>query len=161
MTDYEPLYVDGKRDKARRYVNPSTGEIISRRQYIKLVEGVSPETKAVIRYLEGKTDIKGVTVQQYEERLKRRPNPTQDKIGYRKPPKDLKGLYQLQGYYILYNPATGEVIRRPGYSNARTEKARGDALWTLREQATEQAKAGLESYEWIVVGVEQERWLLW
>lgn len=160
MTDYEPLYIDGKRDSRRRYISPD-GEIISRRQYIKLVEGVSPETKAVIRYLEGKTDIKGVTVQQYEKRLKRRPNPTQDKIGYRKPPKDLKGLYQLQGYYILYNPATGEVIHRPGYSNARTEKARGNDLWTLREQATEQAKAGLESYDWIVVGVEQERWLLW
>ena len=29
MTDYVPLYVGGKRDKARRYVNPSTGEIIS------------------------------------------------------------------------------------------------------------------------------------
>jgi len=160
MTDYEPLYVDGKRDSRRRYISPD-GEIISRRQYIKLVEGVSPETKAVIRYLEGKTDIKGVTVRQYEERLKRRPNPTQDKIGYRKPPKELKGLYQLQGYYILYNPATGDVIHRAGYSNARTEKARGNDLWTLREQATEKAKAGLESYEWIVVGVEQERWLWW
>lgn len=160
MTDYEPLYVDGKRDSRRRYISPD-GEIISRRQYIKLVEGVSPETKAVIRYLEGKTDIKGVTVQQYEERLKRRPNPAKDKIGYRKPPKDLKGVYQLQGYYILYNPATEDVIRRAGYSNARTEKARGNDLWTLREQATEQAKAGLESYEWIVVGVEQERWLWW
>jgi len=160
MTDYEPLYIDGKRDSRRRYIS-ADGEIISRRQYIKLVEGVSPETKAVIRYLQGKTDIKGVTVQQYEERLKRRPNPTQDKIGYRKPPKELKGLYQLQGYYILYNPATGEVIRRAGYSNARTEKTIGNDLWTLREQATEQAKAGLESYEWIVVGVEQERWLLW
>ncbi len=160
MADYEPLYVDGKRDSRRRYISPD-GEIISRRQYIKLVEGVSPETKAVIRYIEGKTDIKVVTVQQYEERLKRRPNPTQDKIGYRKPPKELKGLYQLQGYYILYNPATDDVIHRPGYSNARTEKARGNDLWTLREQATEQAKAGLESYEWIVVGVEQECWLWW
>ena len=161
MPTYEPLYVDGKRDKARRYVNRFTGEIISRRQYIKITEGVSPETKAVIRYLEGKTYIKGVTVRQYEERLKRRPNPTQYKIGYRKLPKELKGLYQLQGYYILYNPATGDVIRRAGYSKARTVKTIGNYLWTLREQATENAKAGLESYEWIVVGVEQERWLLW
>lgn len=46
-----PLYVRGKRDKARRYVNPSTGEIISRRQYINLTEGVSPESKAYARYL--------------------------------------------------------------------------------------------------------------
>ena len=51
MTNYAPLYVGGKRDKARRYVNPSTGKIISQRQYIKLTEGVSPESKAYARYL--------------------------------------------------------------------------------------------------------------
>src|SRR5690606_41496833 len=117
--------------------------------------------KDAIRYSLGKIDIEELTAQQYEERLKQRTNPNQDNIGYRKPSKKLKGLYQLQGYYVLYNPATGEVIHRAGYSKARTQKARGNDLWTLREQATEQAKAGLESYEWIVVGVEQERWLRW
>lgn len=30
---FQPLYVNGKRDKARRYYDPSTGEIIARRQY--------------------------------------------------------------------------------------------------------------------------------
>lgn len=54
MTVYEPLYVGGKRDKARRFINPSTGEIISRRQHIKITEGASPESKAYARYLTGK-----------------------------------------------------------------------------------------------------------
>ena len=53
MTDIKPLYVNGKRDSRRRYVLPS-GEIISRRQYIKITEGVSPESKAYARYLAGK-----------------------------------------------------------------------------------------------------------
>src|SRR5690606_40723318 len=66
MTGYEPLYVGGKRDKARRYINPSTGEIISRRQYIKIKEGVSPESKAYARYLAGKAP-KGVTAKKRSE----------------------------------------------------------------------------------------------
>ena len=71
MTVYEPLYVGGKRDKARRFVNPSTGEIISRRQYIKLTEGASPESKAYARYLRGLAP-KGITAKKYERRLERK-----------------------------------------------------------------------------------------
>lgn len=48
---YKPLFVNGKRDKARRYVDVETGKIISRRQYIKVTEGVTPEKKAIERYL--------------------------------------------------------------------------------------------------------------
>jgi len=67
MTPYIPLYVGGKRDKARRYVNPSTGEIISRRQYIKITEGVTPEQKAIQRVKAGKAKP-GKTYQRYLER---------------------------------------------------------------------------------------------
>lgn len=43
--DYEPLKGDdGKRDKARRFINPATGEIISRRAHMKL-SGIIPEVK--------------------------------------------------------------------------------------------------------------------
>ncbi len=55
---FEPLYINGKRDKARRYINTETGETISRRQYIKLTEGVSPEEKAIKRYLEAPEQYK-------------------------------------------------------------------------------------------------------
>lgn len=67
MANYVPLYVGGKRDKARRFINPSTGEIISRRKYIKITEGVSLEEKAVRRAKEGKAKP-GKTYQRYLER---------------------------------------------------------------------------------------------
>lgn len=46
---YEPLKgPDGKRDKARRYVDNQTGQIISRRAHMKL-RGIIPEIKAADR----------------------------------------------------------------------------------------------------------------
>lgn len=49
MPSYSPLYdAAGKRDKARRYIDDATGEIISRRQHIRRTEGVTPEEKAKI-----------------------------------------------------------------------------------------------------------------
>jgi translation initiation factor 1 (eIF-1/SUI1) len=53
---------------ARRYIDTLTGEEISRRQYIKITEGVSPESKAYARYLAGKA-AKGITAKKYERRL--------------------------------------------------------------------------------------------
>lgn len=44
----KPLYVDGRRDKARRFIDTVTGEIISRRQQIIRTEGMTPEQKAKI-----------------------------------------------------------------------------------------------------------------
>lgn len=47
--DYVPLKGDdGKRDKARRFINPATGEIISRRAHMKL-SGIIPEVKKADR----------------------------------------------------------------------------------------------------------------
>ena len=66
MSDLQPLYINGKRDSRRRYVTPD-GEIISRREQIRRVEGVTPEQKAVRRYVEGKSEV-GVTVREHQRR---------------------------------------------------------------------------------------------
>lgn len=178
MTNYVPLYVGGKRDKARRYVNPSTGEIISRRQYIKITEGMSPETKAYIRYLRGLAP-KGVTARKYEERLKRKAKrraeevitePTiKEKWGWKEVPKEPRGYYQLQGRYKFRNTRTGEFASAIGYSTATKRKRRGKELQILREQAINHAMGRLgdvqsgafSSGEWVVVGIEYEVWLKW
>ena len=184
MTGYEPLYVGGKRDKARRFVNPSTGEIISRRQYIKIKEGVSPESKAYARYLAGKAP-KGVTAKKYERRLKRkaekerrlkrRPEelitePTiKEKWGWKEVPKEPRGYYQLQGRYRFMNTRTGGFASAIGYSTATKRKRRGKELQILRSQAINHAMARLgdvqsgvfSSGEWVVVDIEHEVWLKW
>lgn len=43
-TAYEPLYVNGKRDKARRYMNLATGDVIARRQYDQIYGRVRGST---------------------------------------------------------------------------------------------------------------------
>jgi len=174
MTDYVPLYVDGKRDKARRYVNPSTGKIISRRQYIKITEGVSPESKAYARYLAGKAP-KGITAIKYERRLKRKAEKERkqkrkeepksktikEKWGWKEPPIKPRGYYQLQGRYRVRNAKTGESTTVTGYSTVTSTKRRGVELQILREQAINHAKAQLYGYEWVLVAIEHEVWLKW
>ena len=187
MTVYEPLYVGGKRDKARRFVNPSTGEIISRRQYIKLTEGASPESKAYARYLRGLAP-KGITAKKYERRLerkaekerrlerkaekerrlKRRPeepikDPTQikEKWGWKHTPLEPRGYYQLQGRYMFRNTRTRGFASATGYSTATSTKRHGAELQILHNQAINHAKAQLDGYEWVLLGIEYEVWLKW
>ena len=174
MSDYVPLYINGKRDKARRYVNPSTGKIISRRQYIKITEGVSPESKAYARYLAGKAP-KGVTARKYEQRLKRKAEKERkqkrkeeqkskaikEKWGWKEVPPEPRGYYQLQGRYRVRNAKTGESTTVTGYSTATSTKRRGKELQILREQAINHAKAQLYGYEWVLEGIEYEVWLKW
>ena len=173
MSVYEPLYINGKRDKARRYVNPSTGEIISRRQYIKITEGVSPESKAYARYLAGLAP-KGITARKYEERLKRKAEKERkqkrkektikEKWGWKEVPKEPRGYYQLQGRYRFRNTRTGEFASATGYSTATRRKRRGKELQILREQAINHAigqLGGLSSGEWVLEGIEHEVWLKW
>ncbi len=167
---YEPLYINGKRDKARRFVNPSTGEIISRRQHIKITEGASPESKAYARYLAGKAP-KGITATKYEQRLKRKAEkraeelitePTiKEKWGWKEVPKEPRGYYQLQGRYKFRNTRTGEFASATGYSTATKRKRQGKELQILREQAINHGKAQLDGYEWVLVGIEYEVWLKW
>ena len=177
MPTYEPLYVGGKRDKARRFVNPSTGEIISRRQHIKITEGASPESKAYARYLAGKAP-KGVTARKYEKRLKRKaekerrlkrrpeepitdPTRIKEKWGWKRKPLEPRGYYQLQGRYRVRNAKTGESVVVTGYSTATSTKRRGAELKILRSQAIDHGKAQLDGYEWVLEAIENEVWLKW
>lgn len=176
MTDYVPLYVKGKRDKARRYVNPYTGKIISRRQYIKITEGASPESKAYARYLAGKAP-KGITARKYEQRLKRKAEKERkqkrkevrksqainEKWGWKEVPPEPKGYYQLQGRYRFRNTRTGGYASDTGYSTVTKRKRRGKELQILREQAINHAIAKLvgASGEWVLVAIEHEVWLKW
>ena len=176
MSSYVPLYINGKRDKARRYVNPSTGEIISRRQHIKITEGVSPERKAYLRYMAGKAP-KGITAKKYERRLKRRdkkepiPDPTQikEKWGWKEVPPEPRGYYQLHGRYRFRSTKTGASGTATGYSTATSTKRRGRELQILRSQAIDHARARLgdgqsgafSSGEWVLEGIEYEVWLKW
>ena len=182
MPTYEPLYINGKRDKARRFVNPSTGEIISRRQYIKIKEGVSPESKAYARYLAGKAP-KGVTARKYERRLKRKaekerkpkrkeepkPKAIKEKWGWKEVPLEPRGYYQLQGRYRFRNTRTGGFASATGYSTATSTKRHGAELQILRSQAINHAMGRLgdlqsgafSSGEWVLEGIEYEVWLKW
>lgn len=176
MSDIQPLYINGKRDKARRYVLPS-GEIISRRQYIRIKEGVSPESKAYARYLAGKAP-KGITAKKYEQRLKkkaekerkpkrkeeRKSKAIKEKWGWKEVPKEPRGYYQLQGRYRFRNTRTGRFASATGYSTATSRKRRGKELQILREQAINHAKGqlgGLSSGEWVLEAIEYEVWLKW
>ena len=178
MPTYEPLYINGKRDKARRYVNTSTGEIISRRQYIKITEGVSPESKAYARYLAGKAP-KGITARKYEQRLKRKAEKERKK-GIKKdrkvwgseyhriPQKRMptggeRGYYQLQGTYRFYHMDYRYYTDSTGYSTVDDKRyPYGSPNYLiLRRQAIENAAAKLDGYGWQYVGVIEEAWLLW
>ena len=171
MSNIQPLYINGKRDKARRYVLPS-GEIISRRQYIKIKEGVSPESKAYARYLAGKAP-KGVTARKYERRLKkkaekerkpkRKEKTIKEKWGWKEVPKEPRGYYQLQGRYRFRNTRTGGFASATGYSTVTKRKRRGKELQILREQAINHAMAKLvgASGEWVLVAIEHEVWIKW
>ena len=88
----EPIFIDGKRDKARRYRDTETGEIISRRQQIKRTEGVTPEVKALI-----------------PSRRMRKGKPR-------------KGLIQLAGTYELLNQDTNATTIEDGYSTAQPKR---------------------------------------
>lgn len=173
MTALKPLYIDGKRDSRRRYVTP-TGDIISRRQQIRLTEGVTPEEKAVRRYQEGESKA-GVTVLRAQRREKRR------KAGIKKATEELwgnedraislkemptggdRGYYQLQGTYQFYNPTFREYDVSTGYSTADDVKHpyKSPNYLILRRQAILNAAAQLDGYEWKFVGVVEENWLLW
>ena len=182
MTGYEPLYVGGKRDKARRFVNPSTGEIISRRQHIKITEGASPESKAYARYLTGKAP-KGITARKYEKRLKRKAEKERkpkrkeepksktikEKWGWKDAPLEPRGYYQLQGRYRFRNTRRGRFTSATGYSTATSAKRHGADLQILRSQAINHAmgqvgdvqSGAFSSGEWVLEGIEHEVWLKW
>ena len=179
---YQPLYQDGKRDKARRYVNPDTGKIISRRQYIKLTEGVSPEEKAVQRVKAGKAKP-GKTYKRYLERKAKKEKKAKVQLPKRTPytAKRLRivdrvkdkhvNLYQLVVTAVFRKVGTGQKAVARGYSTLThsryvTPPRYGtDYYYLRRAEALRHAKAQVltthagMSGEWVVQEVIDEFWL--
>ena len=177
MTDIKPLYIDGKRDSRRRYVLPS-GEIISRREYIKRTEKITPEEKAYQRVREGKAKP-GVTSRKYERSLKKKTleKAQKGKIDYtfeheheiesrQMPTKWSYRVSQLAGSYYCRHEKTGQIAISNGFSTAidssKKPPVESRAFLILREQAINHALAKFEGdYNWKVIGVYEEVWVDW
>ncbi len=164
---------------ARRYQNVDTGEEISRREYIKRTEKVTPEQKAYVRVKEGKSKP-GITSQKYEQTRKRKAIEKAQKgeidLGFEGVDHELesrqmpsRGDYrvsQLAGSYYCRNEKTGRIEISNGFSTAIDSKKKPDFNSTefliLRKQATEHALAKFEgNYNWKVIGVYEEVWIDW
>jgi hypothetical protein len=164
---------------ARRYRNVDTGEEISRREYIKRTEKVTPEQKAYLRVKEGKAKP-GITSRKYEQTRKRKAIEKLQKgqidYGFEGVDRELesrqmpsKGDYrvsQLAGSYYCRNSKTGRVSISNGFSTAIDSSKKpvfnSIEFQILRKQATEHALAKFEGdYNWAVIGVYEEVWVDW
>ena len=164
---------------ARRYRHVVTGEEISRREYIKRTEKVTPEQKAYLRVKEGKAKP-GITSRKYEQTRKRKAIEKAQKgqidFGFEGIDHELesrqmpsKGVYrvsQLAGSYYCRNGKTGRVSISNGFStaidSAKKPNFNSIEFLILRKQATEHALAKFEGdYNWTVIGVYEEVWLDW
>ena len=163
---------------ARRYRNVVTGEEISRREYIKRTEKVTPEQKAYQRVREGKAKP-GITSRKYERSLKKKAleKAQKGKIDYnfehdyelesrQMPTKRTYRVSQLAGSYYCRNDKTGRVAISSGFSTAinSSKKPPLDSMefLILREQAINHALAKFEGdYNWKVIGVYEEVWIDW
>ena len=164
---------------ARRYRNVVTGEEISRREYIKRTEKVTPEQKAYLRVKEGKAKP-GITSRKYEQTRKRKAiekaqkgqidfsfeGIDQDLESRQMPTKRTYRVSQLAGSYYCRNEKTGRVTISNGFSTAidSSKKPSLDSMefLILREQAINHALAKFEGdYNWKVIGIYEEVWLDW
>jgi hypothetical protein len=164
---------------ARRYRNVVTGEEISRREYIKRTEKVTPEQKAYLRVKEGKAKP-GITSRKYEQTRKRKAIEKAQKgqidfsfevVGQELESRQMpsKGVYrvsQLAGSYYCRNSKTGRVSISNGFSTAIDSSKKpvfnSIEFLILRKQATEHALAKFEGdYNWKVIGVYEEVWIDW
>ena len=164
---------------ARRYKNVDTGEEISRREYIKRTEKVTPEQKAYIRVKEGKAKP-GITSRKYEQNRRRKAVKEAQKgqidFGFEGVDHELearqmpsRGDYrvsQLAGSYYCRNSKTGRVSISDGFSTAIDSAKKPDfnsiEFQILRKQASEHALAKFEgNYNWKVIGVYEEVWIDW
>jgi hypothetical protein len=164
---------------ARRYRNVVTGEEISRREYIKRTEKVTPEQKAYLRVKEGKAKP-GITSRKYEQTRKRKAIEKAQKgqidfsfevVGQELESRQMpsKGVYrvsQLAGSYYCRNSKTGRVSISNGFStaidSAKKPNYNSIEFLILRKQATEHALAKFEgNYNWKVIGVYDEVWIDW
>ena len=164
---------------ARRYRNIVTGEEISRREYIKRTEKVTPEQKAYLRVKEGKAKP-GITSRKYEQTRKRKAIEKAQKgqidVGFEGVDHELesrqmpsRGDYrvsQLAGSYYCRNTKTGRLALVNGFSTAIDSAKKPDfnsiEFQILRKQAYEHALAKFEGdYNWQVIGVYEEVWIDW
>jgi hypothetical protein len=164
---------------ARRYRNVVTGEEISRREYIKRTEKVTPEQKAYLRVKEGKAKP-GVTSRKYEQSRKRKAIKKAEKgqidfgfeeVGHelesrQMPTKRSYRVSQLAGSYYCRHEKTGRVTISNGFSTAidSSKKPSVDSMTflILREQAINHALAKFEGdYNWKVIGIYEEVWIDW
>ena len=164
---------------ARRYRNVVTGEEISRREYIKRTEKVTPEQKAYLRVKEGKAKP-GITSRKYEQTRKRKAieKAQQGQIDFgfevvgqelesrQMPTKRVYRVSQLAGSYYCRNSKTGRVSISNGFStaidSAKKPNFNSIEFLILRKQATEHALAKFEGdYNWKVIGIYEEVWIDW
>ena len=164
---------------ARRYRNVVTGEEISRREYIKRTEKVTPEQKAWLRVKEGKAKP-GITSRKYEQTRKRKAieKAQQGQIDFsfegidhelesrQMPTRGDYRVSQLAGSYYCRNSKTGRVSISNGFStaidSAKKPVYNSIEFLILRKQATEHALAKFEGdYNWKVIGIYEEVWIDW
>ena len=164
---------------ARRYRNVVTGEEISRREYIKRTEKVTPEQKAYLRVKEGKAKP-GITSRKYEQTRKRKAieKAQQGQIDFtfegvdhelesrQMPSRGDYRVSQLAGSYYCRNSKTGRVSISNGFStaidSAKKPNFNSIEFLILRKQATEHALAKFEGdYNWKVIGVYEKVWIDW
>ena len=179
---YQPVYVDGKRDTAKRFRDTHTNTIVSYRKYIKITEGVSPEEKAVRRVKAGKAKP-GKTYKHYLERKAKK-----EKKAKVQPPKrtpyttdrfrivdrvkdEHVNLYQLVVTAIFRKTGTAQKTVARGYSTltnsryATPPRYGTDYYYRRRAEALRHAEAQVLSThagmsgEWVVQEVTDEFWL--
>lgn len=168
---WEPLYIAGKRDNARRYTNEK-GKVISRRDYM-VRSGESPEEKAFRRYQEGRTATPNKTAQKVLKRKAILPTRTMRK-GL-----DKRGKYQLVGTYefVKVDRDSGEMVEESivtatGFSKTVESRKgsyfkRGKTYYELQGDTETpgtsicNAVAQLEGYEWEFYAIIEEHWLSW
>jgi hypothetical protein len=160
VEEYKPLMVDGKRDKARRYVAPD-GSIISRREQIKRREGVTPEQKALRRFFEG-TGPKGKTAEAIIRKMEdKKQTPKKSENLPVRAMNQGRDAYQLTGRYYFVNVKWRLHAAAIGYSTVSGHKKTGADFIILRAQAVANAQATLPHSGWEFRGIDYEHWLHW
>lgn len=171
---YSKLYVNGKRDPRRRYIDDK-GNIVSRRQAETAIFGESPEQKAVRRVEEGKAKP-GITSRKYSLPKVKRPEEKISKRLFVKEmptgkypdgrPKPSKNVYQLSGKYefakasIIGKKLIEQHAIAVGYSY--THRYRDDASYfAMKEQSILNAKAKLQGSGWEFVQTISEHYIKW
>lgn len=163
---------------ARRYQNVDTGEKISRREYIKRTEHITPEQKAYRRVKEGKAKP-GVTSRKYEQtrRKKALEKAQKGQIDFnfeldhelesrQMPTRGDYRVSQLAGSYYCRNNKTGRIAISNGFStvvdSSKKPAINSIEFLILRKQAANHALAKFEGdYNWKVIGVYEEVWVDW